>query len=47
VPASTRINDDQHQWGLLLHITGDPKQSGRVSVGSRCAFHGDPLTVKK
>jgi len=22
-----RINDDQHQWGLVLHITGDPKSS--------------------
>jgi len=29
-----RINDDHHQWGLLLQITGDPKQFGRVYVGS-------------
>ena len=21
-----RINDDQHQWGLVLHITGDHKE---------------------
>jgi len=21
----TRINDDQHQWGLILQITGDPR----------------------
>jgi photosystem II stability/assembly factor-like uncharacterized protein len=44
-----RINDDQHQWGLLLHITGDPKQYGRVYVGShgRGTFYGDPLTAKK
>jgi photosystem II stability/assembly factor-like uncharacterized protein len=39
-----RINDDQHQWGLLLQITGDPKQFGRVYVGShgRGTFYGDP-----
>ena len=47
--AWARINDDQHQWGLLLHITGDPKQYGRVYVGShgRGTFYGDPLTAKK
>jgi photosystem II stability/assembly factor-like uncharacterized protein len=40
-----RINDDQHQWGLLLHITGDPKQYGRVYVGThgRGIVYGDPL----
>jgi len=39
-----RINDDQHQWGLLLHITGDPKQYGRVYVGThgRGTWYGDP-----
>jgi len=39
-----RINDDQHQWGLVLHITGDPKQYGRVYVGThgRGTFYGDP-----
>jgi photosystem II stability/assembly factor-like uncharacterized protein len=39
-----RINDDQHQWGLLLHVTGDPKQYGRVYVGThgRGAVYGDP-----
>ena len=39
-----RINDDQHQWGLLLHITGDPKQYGRVYVGThgRGTVYGDP-----
>jgi hypothetical protein len=39
-----RINDDQHQWGLLLHITGDPKQYGRVYVGThgRGIVYGDP-----
>lgn len=39
-----RINDDQHQWGLLLHITGDPKKYGRVYVGThgRGTVYGDP-----
>jgi len=38
-----RINDDQHQWGLLLHITGDPKKYGRAYVGThgRGAIYGD------
>jgi photosystem II stability/assembly factor-like uncharacterized protein len=40
-----RINDNQHQWGLLLHITGDPKQYGRVYVGTHGSgiVYGDPL----
>jgi photosystem II stability/assembly factor-like uncharacterized protein len=39
-----RINDDQHQWGLILHITGDPKQYGRAYVGThgRGILYGDP-----
>ncbi|MGO9231405.1 MAG: WD40/YVTN/BNR-like repeat-containing protein [Bryobacteraceae bacterium] len=39
-----RINDDRHQWGLLLQITGDPKQFGRVYVGThgRGIIYGDP-----
>jgi len=39
-----RINDDRHQWGLLLQITGDPKQFGRVYVGThgRGTVYGDP-----
>lgn len=38
-----RINDDDHQWGLLLHVTGDPKKYGRVYVGThgRGAIYGD------
>jgi len=42
--AWVRINDDRHQWGLLLHITGDPKQYGRVYVGThgRGTLYGDP-----
>jgi hypothetical protein len=40
-----RINDDQHQWGMLFHITGDPNKYGRVYVGThgRGIFYGDPL----
>jgi len=40
-----RINDEQHQWGLLLHITGDPKKYGRVYVGThgRGTVYGDPV----
>lgn len=43
-----RINDDQHQWGLILHITGDPKQFGRVYVGThgRGTVYGDPVINK-
>ncbi len=39
-----RINDDQHQWGLILQITGDPRIYGRVYIGShgRGAIYGDP-----
>jgi hypothetical protein len=39
-----RINDDAHQWGLVLQITGDPKMYGRVYVGThgRGTFYGDP-----
>lgn len=39
-----RINDNAHQWGLVLQITGDPKRYGRVYVGThgRGTFYGDP-----
>lgn len=41
----SRINDDQHQWGLILQITGDPKTFGRVYVGThgRGTFYGEPV----
>jgi photosystem II stability/assembly factor-like uncharacterized protein len=44
-----RINDDQRQWGLVLHITGDPKEYGRVYVGThgRGTVYGDPATIEK
>jgi hypothetical protein len=40
-----RINDDQHQWGLVLQIAGDPRIYGRVYVGThgRGVFYGDPV----
>lgn len=40
----TCINDPQHQWGLILHVSGDPKKYGRVYVGThgRGIFYGDP-----
>jgi hypothetical protein len=43
-----RINDDLHQWGLLLHVTGDPKKYGRVYVGThgRGTMVGDPAIDK-
>jgi photosystem II stability/assembly factor-like uncharacterized protein len=39
-----RINDDQHQWGLILQITGDPRIYGRAYVGThgRGIQYGDP-----
>ncbi len=39
-----RINDNQHQWGLVLQIAGDPRIFGRVYVGThgRGIFYGDP-----
>jgi hypothetical protein len=39
-----RINDDNHQWGLVLQISGDPKLYGRVYVGThgRGILYGDP-----
>jgi len=39
-----RINDDRHQWGLVLQICGDPRIYGRVYVGThgRGVFYGDP-----
>ncbi len=40
------INNSQHQWGLILQITGDPKLFGRVYVGThgRGILYGQPCT---
>ncbi|HEX4006108.1 MAG TPA: hypothetical protein VHX60_08035 [Acidobacteriaceae bacterium] len=39
-----RINDDEHQWGLVLQVAGDPRIFGRVYVGThgRGIQYGDP-----
>jgi hypothetical protein len=39
-----RINDDAHQWGLVLQVAGDPRIYGRVYVGThgRGIQYGDP-----
>jgi hypothetical protein len=39
-----RINDDAHQWGLILQICGDPKTYGQVYVGThgRGVVYGVP-----
>jgi hypothetical protein len=44
-----RINDDQHQFGLIGQITGDPKLYGRVYVGTfgRGILYGDPPRKKQ
>ncbi|MFT7776725.1 WD40/YVTN/BNR-like repeat-containing protein [Roseateles sp.] len=41
-----RINDDAHQWGLILQVSGDPKLYGRVYVGThgRGVLYGDALS---
>ena len=44
-----RINDGQHQWGLILQITGDPRIFGRVYVGThgRGILYGDPVAARQ
>ena len=39
-----RINDDQHQYGWISHVTGDPRIFGRVhfATGGRGIIYGDP-----
>jgi len=38
------ISDEKHQYGLILHVTGDPKTYGRVYLGThgRGTIYGDP-----
>jgi photosystem II stability/assembly factor-like uncharacterized protein len=38
-----RINDDQHQFGYISHVTGDPRIYGRVylATGGRGVIYGD------
>jgi photosystem II stability/assembly factor-like uncharacterized protein len=47
-----RINDNQHQYGYISHVTGDPRIYGRVyfATGGRGVIYGDikpSLTVAK
>ena len=39
----TRINDDQHQYGYINHVTGDPRIYGRVyfATGGRGVIYGE------
>jgi hypothetical protein len=40
----SRINDDQHQYGFIEVITGDPRVPGRVYIGTggRGILYGEP-----
>jgi photosystem II stability/assembly factor-like uncharacterized protein len=42
-----RINDDQHQYGWVNHVTGDPRIYGRVyfATGGRGIVYGDPAAI--
>jgi photosystem II stability/assembly factor-like uncharacterized protein len=42
-----RINDDQHQFGWINRITGDPRVFGRVylATGGRGLLYGEPAPV--
>ena len=44
-----RINDDQHQFGWINHVTGDPRIYGRVYFGTagRGIIYGDPVPNTK
>jgi photosystem II stability/assembly factor-like uncharacterized protein len=43
------INDDQHQYGWVNHVTGDPRIYGRVyfATGGRGVIYGDRASVPK
>ena len=43
-----RINDDQHQFGSISHVTGDPRIYGRVyfATGGRGIIYGDPVPTQ-
>ena len=44
-----RINDDEHQFGSINHVTGDPRIYGRVyfATGGRGIIYGDPAPDAK
>ncbi len=41
-----RINDEQHQFGAINHVTGDPRIFGRVYLGTsgRGIIYGNPVS---
>jgi photosystem II stability/assembly factor-like uncharacterized protein len=43
-----RINDDQHQFGSINHVTGDPRIYGRIyfATGGRGIIYGDPAPIQ-
>jgi len=43
-----RLNDDQHQFGWIDHISGDPRLFGRVyfATGGRGIIWGEPVSDK-
>ena len=45
----TRINDDQHQYGYISQVIGDPRIYGRVyaGTGGRGIVYGDPAPEDK
>jgi len=49
VQTWVRINDDQHQYGSISHVTGDPRIFGRVyfGTGGRGIIYGDPASSTK
>jgi len=40
----TRVDDGQHQFGVINVLTGDPRSYGRVYLGTggRGILYGDP-----
>jgi xyloglucan-specific exo-beta-1,4-glucanase len=42
-----RINDDQHQYGYISRVTGDPRVYGRVyfATGGRGVIYGEPKGI--
>ncbi len=42
-----RINDDQHQYGIISHVTGEPRIFGRVyfATSGRGIIYGDPVSA--
>ena len=44
-----RINDDEHQYGLVLHIIGDMQEHGRCYIGThgRGIITGAPMRMPR